>query len=283
MAGTQLTCMDPLAAIFQDFSLSAEVFFCGRLCGLSSAHDSATAGHLHLLREGCIEVVQPDKEVLRVSEPSVLFYPRPMQHRFQSDAEGAELVCAHIDFGNGVLRPLLQSLPDFMHIALKSARELSRGVELLFDEAFGELPGRQAALDRLAEYLLILLLRDVVGRELLQSGTLRGLSDQRLSKALMAMHQNPQEGWDLDLLAETAGMSRARFAGHFRDVVGATPVAYLTAWRMAIVQAMLRKGEPLKSIAPAVGYESSSALSRIFTQSIGLSPSEWIARCRFDK
>jgi AraC-like DNA-binding protein len=275
--------MDPLAAVFQDLSLSAEVFFCGRLCGVSSDHNSATAGHLHLLRQGCIDVMQPDRQVIRVREPSVLFYPRPMQHRFQSDAEGAELVCAHIDFGNGVLQPLLQSLPNIMQIPLNSARELDRGVELLFEEAFGGLPGRQAALDRLAEYVLILLLRDAVGRELLQSGTLRGLSDQRLSKALMAMHQHPEERWDLDRLADTAGMSRARFAGHFRDVVGTTPMAYLTAWRMAIVQMMLRKGELLKSIAPAVGYESSSALSRIFTQSIGQSPSDWIARSRFEK
>jgi transcriptional regulator GlxA family with amidase domain len=79
------------------------------------------------------------------------------------------------------------------------------------------LPGRQAALDRLAEYILILLLRDVVGRELVQSGTLRGLSDERLSKALMAMHQHPEGPWDLDRLAAVAGMSRARFAAHFRE------------------------------------------------------------------
>jgi AraC-like DNA-binding protein len=137
-------------------------------------------------------------------------------------------------------------------------------------------------LDRLAEYVLILLLRDAVGRELVQSGTLRGLADERLSKALMAMHQHPEQPWDLDRLANISGMSRARFAAHFREVVGTTPVAYLTAWRMAIVRTMLRRGEPLKSIAPAVGYESSTALSRVFTQSTGMSPTEWIAHSRFD-
>jgi AraC-like DNA-binding protein len=42
-------------------------------------------------------------------------------------------------------------------------------------------------------------------------------------------------------------------------------MAYLTDWRMAVVQTMRRTGEPLKSIAPAAGYESSTALSRIFT------------------
>jgi hypothetical protein len=118
-----------------------------------------------------------------------------MQHRLQTDAEGAEIVCARIEFGAGILQPLFQSLPDVLHIPLKSAVSLGRGVELLFEEAFGELPGRQAALDRLAEYVLILLLRDVVGRELVQSGTLRGLSNERLAKALMAMHHHPEGPW----------------------------------------------------------------------------------------
>jgi AraC-like DNA-binding protein len=102
------------------------------------------------------------------------------------------------------------------------------------------------------------------------------LSDERLSKALMAMHEQPGQPWDVD-----RGMSRARIAPHFREVVGTTPMAYLTSWRIGIVQTMLRRGEPLKSIAPAVGYESSTALSRIFTQSTGQSPTEWMAHNRF--
>ena len=274
--------MDPLEIVFRYFSLSSKVFFCGKLCGISSDHDSDSAGHLHFLREGCIDVIQPDQQRFRVREPSVLFYPRPIQHRFQTDADGAEIVCAHVEFGAGILQPILQSLPGFIHIPLKSAGGLGRGVELLFEEAFGDLPGRQAAVDRLVEYVLILVLRDVVKRELVQCGTLRGLSDERLSKALMAMHRHPEGPWDLGRLAEVAGMSRARFAARFREVVGATPVGYLTSWRMAIVQTMLRMGEPLKSIAPVVGYESSTALSRIFTRSTGQTPTEWVARSRFN-
>jgi AraC-like DNA-binding protein len=43
---------------------------------------------------------------------------------------------------------------------------------------------------------------------------------------------------------------------------------------------MLRKGESLKLIAPAVGYESSTALTRIFKQKLGLSPTEWLVENR---
>ena len=269
--------------MLRHFSVSAQVYFCGRLCGVSSDHETNTTGHLHLVRVGCLDAMQPDKQTFRVCEPSVLFYPRPMQHRLQTDSKGAEIVCARLDFGTGAIQPLIQSLPSFMHIPLRSSGGLGRGAELLFEEAFEDLPGRQPALDRLAEYLLILLLRDVVGRELVQCGTLRGLSDERLSKALMAMHEQPGQAWNLDQLAGIAGMSRARFAAYFREVVGTTPMAYLTDWRMGIVQTMLRRGEPLKSIAPAVGYESSTALSRVFTQLTGHSPTEWMARNRFDK
>jgi hypothetical protein len=46
----------------------------------------------------------------------------------------------------------------------------------------------------------------------------------------------------------------------FREVVGATPMAYLTARRMAIVQVILRRGEPLKSIAPVVGLREFSGV-----------------------
>jgi AraC-like DNA-binding protein len=89
------------------------------------------------------------------------------------------------------------------------------------------------------------------------------------------MHGRPEHAWSLEELAHLAGMSRARFAVHFRRVVGATPFDYLTDWRIGIAQIMLRKGETLKLVAPSVGYASSTALTRVFSQRVGLSPAEW--------
>ena len=90
------------------------------------------------------------------------------------------------------------------------------------------------------------------------------------------MHDSPQHPWSLEELARLAGMSRARFALHFHQTVGVTPFEYLTDWRIGIAQTMLRKGESVKLIAPAVGYESSTALTRIFKRKLGLSPTEWL-------
>ena len=111
---------------------------------------------------------------------------------------------------------------------------------------------------------------------LVESGVLLGLADERLGKAIESMHRHPETRWSLEQLAQQAGMSRARFATHFREVVGMTPFDYLTNWRLGIAQTMLRKGSSLKLIASSVGYANATALTRVFTQRLGMSPSEWL-------
>jgi AraC-like DNA-binding protein len=270
--------MDILSPFFARFTLSARVFYSGLLCGISGDHASETAGHLHVLRRGVLNIKQPNGRLRAIVEPSVLFYPRPFRHRFRADqTSGAEIVCASIEFGAGMLNPLVRALPELLVVPLSSVKELAPAVDLLFAEAFSEHPGRQAAVDRLAEYFLVLLLRSAIEARLMEGGVLLGLADPRLSKAISAMHDQPERAWSLDTLAQAAGMSRARFALHFRQVVGVTPFDYLADWRIGVAQTLLKKGEPLKMVAPLVGYASSAALTRVFSQRVGISPTQWIA------
>jgi AraC-like DNA-binding protein len=223
----------------------------------------------------------PKRRLFTIAQPSVLFYPRPCRHRFHAEeASGAEIVCASIEFGAGMLNPLVRALPEVLVVPLESVKELAPTVDLLFTEAFGEHPGRQAAVDRLAEYFLVLLLRSAMKARLIEGGVLMGLADPRLSKAIAAMHDRPEHPWSLEALAQKAGMSRARFAVHFRQVVGMTPFNYLADWRIGMAQTLLKRGKPLKIVAPSVGYASSTALTRVFCQRIGLSPTEWLSQNR---
>jgi AraC-like DNA-binding protein len=77
-------------------------------------------------------------------------------------------------------------------------------------------------------------------------------------------------------MAAAAGMSRARFAVHFRAVTGDTPADYLASWRITLAQGMLRAGRPLKHVAVEVGYGSASALTRAFIRKIGQAPTHWL-------
>jgi AraC-like DNA-binding protein len=271
--------MDALSSAFQQFDLTATVFFSGRLCGISGNHETLTAGHLHVLRRGTIKVESKDSRNRIQSKPAVLFSPRPLPHRFKTDtANGAELVCATVEFGAGMLNPIVRALPDLMIVDLDSMPALGPAVELLFSEAFASAPGRQIAVNRLAEYTILLLLRNAASNNLIEKGTLVGLADSRLEAVINAMHQRPEHPWTLDRLAKVAGMSRARFAVHFREVVGTTPFEYLAEWRIGCAQLLLRKGRTLKIIAPEVGYSSAAALSRAFLQYSGETPTAWLAR-----
>jgi AraC-like DNA-binding protein len=64
-----------------------------------------------------------------------------------------------------------------------------------------------------------------------------------------------------------ASMSRARFAVHFRETVGTTPVNYLTQWRMGVAQTLLKKEKSIGVVAK---------FSRVFKAKIGQSPSTWL-------
>jgi transcriptional regulator GlxA family with amidase domain len=128
----------------------------------------------------------------------------------------------------------------------------------------------------LCEILLIRLLRFCLDQGIAKGGALSGLADPRLAKVLTAMHENPARQWELSEMASTAGMSRARFAVHFREVTGETPANYLASWRISLAQRLLRAGRPLKHVSIEVGYGSPSSFTRAFVRKIGTSPRSWL-------
>ena len=123
--------------------------------------------------------------------------------------------------------------------------------------------GQPALLNRAGDILFIGLLRYLVAHPVAKGGGLfNGLADPRIARALVAMHQRPAFGWNLELLAEEAGMSRTAFATKFHETMRRPPGKYLSAIRLAMAQRAVDLGQGLKEAARLAGYENSSALSR---------------------
>ncbi|NWF47215.1 AraC family transcriptional regulator [Hydrogenophaga sp. D2P1] len=271
--------MDPLANLLNSFSLHAGVFYTGNICGIHDFERDTQRGHLHLIRSGDVQVRGVTRRRFAVTEPTLMFLPRPDQHRLVADeGAGADVVCATVQFGGSGINPITASLPDLVMVPLSQLPGVDALLDLMFDEAFHEQPGRQGVLDRLCEVLMVRLLRHCMAQGLTQGGTLAGLADARLGPVLAAIHESPQLEWDLLGMAQLAGMSRARFAVRFREVTGATPGDYLAGWRIQTAQRLLTRGEAIKQVAQAVGYGSASALSRAFVRKLGVAPGEWVAQ-----
>ncbi len=264
--------MDSFASLFSHATPTARTFFTGTLC---QGIQFADGGYLHLLKAGTLTLARNGETDVVLTEPTLMFFPRERVHRFVVDAErGADLVCASVELGNAEGNPIGQGLPEMVILPISAHPALAPVCELLLGEAFSERDGKQVALDRLFDYLLILIVRHVVRSGAVPTGVLAGLAEPRLARALTAMHDLPQKPWTLDALADTAGMSRTRFAEQFRAVVGRTPLDYLTSWRMTIARRLLSRGKPVKSVAAQVGYTSAAAFTRVFSRIAGQSPRE---------
>lgn len=273
--------MDRLSAIFNRYFPSARTFFAGNRCRQATFDAESGVGHIHILHSGRLQLLHDNGDHQLIDQPSVLFYPRPKSHSFKACGEsGPELLCASIDLGSELSNPLAESLPELVIVPLQEMEGIESFISVLFTEAFAEHSGRQLALDHLISYFLILLLRHVMNKQRPQLGLLAGLSDPKLARALTALHEQPETAWNLERLADEAGMSRARFAEHFRQVVGLTPMEYATRWRMGVTQTLLKQGYSVKQLAPKVGYQSAAALTRTFTQRMGMPPSEWLQQHR---
>lgn len=269
--------MDRLTTLLSHFSLHAGVFYTGNICGIHDFAQDNLRGHIHLIRRGPVQVIGVKQEVFDITEATLLFLPRPDTHRLVADDRaGADVVCATVQFGGGGRNPITDSLPSVVMVKLTELAGVEALLGLMFEEAFSDLNGRQAVLDRLCEVLMIRLLRHCIDQGLTQGGTLAGLADARLAKAIVAIHDDPAQERDLSSMAALAGMSRARFAVRFREVTGETPADYLASWRVMTAQGLLKKGRQLKHVADDVGYGSASALTRAFVRKLGCSPTEWL-------
>lgn len=269
--------MDKISSLVGSYSFRAQVFFNGVFCDANTfPHDNAS-GQLHLVRSGPVIFRREGAAPLRVDEPAMVFYPRGAAHTLEvPDGGSATLLCAHIRFEDGGANPLARALPECLYQPLEGMAALRQTLELLFTEASSPNQGRDVILDRLCDVLMIQMLRREFEQGQLSVGLLAGLADRQLSLALAAIHERPQEPWQLESLARLACMSRARFTEHFRNVVGMPPGEYLTRWRIGLAQNLLRKGLPVKVVSAEAGYTSAPAFTRAFTTMVGVSPRQWL-------
>lgn len=269
------------------------------------APDSARVMPFHLITAGPIWIRVAGEEPVRLEEGDIIVLPHGTSHALAS-ADGAEaskpvsdyhhlidhdppmlvwdgpgeeakVLCGFFTCQGRLFNPLVEALPSVVVIrhSAPGTPWLVANLERTFNETLGERRGGAA----LIESLTSLLFMDVVQRyvdDQSPGGWFAGLADPVVGQTLQNIHGEPGHGWTVDELARRAGVSRSILADRFVQLVGVSPIKYLTAWRMELAASrMLESSDSLAEIAADVGYESESSFSKAFKRHVGDPPAGW--------
>jgi AraC-like DNA-binding protein len=205
---------------------------------------------------------------------------RPRQLAYGGGGPTTRLVCGYLACDTRLAGMLLAGLPPMVRVNVRGSNPgiwLEASVRYALAEARSPRPGGAGVLAKLAEVLCIEVLRLYMNSQTQgATGWLAGLNDRVVGAALNALHARPAHGWTLEELARTANTSRSVLAERFQELVGTSPMQYLTQWRMLLAANLLcRSNAPLGRIAEDVGYQTDTAFSRAFRREYGSPPATW--------
>ncbi len=235
--------VDRLSALMSRFSLTVEVTSDDQACLFLTGQRDAGPDH-------------------------ITFFPRTLG---LSKDEAPVLVAAKVDWC-GSDNPLMAALPEAILIDLPEDPVLGPLAGMIWAEHQAGRCGSASVLNRLGEVLIVHLLRRQLENGKMQTGLVGGLSDPRLSRAIVAMHDRPGAAWTNADLAQEAGLSLSRFADLFRARTGMTPASYLRDWRLTLARQDFGLGHSVSAVARRYGYASPEALTHAYQRKFHISP-----------
>lgn len=232
-------------------------------------------GDAHALLDDPATAAKPGRDVLAAIQSG--------KPPFPMGEATARLLCGHFEFDRDLNHALFTDLPRLIWIKGMGRTQpgwLEAITPILVGETGAGQPGADTIAERLAEVLLIQVLRTHLLQHALEKsaghGFLAALGDRQINGALKYIHLGTNHDLTLDEIAKSVGMSRSSLAARFRELVGDTPMNYLTSWRMLKAKDILKSGSlPLVEVAERVGYKSEAAFSRAFKRECDQSPSSY--------
>jgi AraC-like DNA-binding protein len=251
----------------------------------SGEQHGMAAGEIALLRGPAPYLVsdEPDRPAQVVIDAAQNCHPAPGQRTNPMGPQGVRSWGNTADGETKMLtgtyrthpelgRHLLAALPALL--VLPGEDWTNPLVDYLVRESERDEPGQGAVLDRLLDLLLIALVRAWLARpEAVAPGWYAAQSDPVVGPALSLIHDRPNQEWSVASLGAAVGTSRASFARRFHDLVGESPINYLTSWRLRLAADLLIETDAtLEAVAHQVGYSNAFALSTAFKRVHGISP-----------
>jgi AraC-like DNA-binding protein len=237
-----------------------------------------TAGECFLLARGKPFRVGSDMFAQPTTIQALL--PPVQDGRIVTYNKGGEFfsIGGYFTLANGHADLLLNALPTLIHIREEPDREALRWcIERMRQELCDPQPGEFIVAQQLATMVLVQALRlYLLSGPQVGTNWLVALADKQIREAINAMHESPGRRWTLQAMAEQAAMSRTTFAVKFKELVGLSPMDYLTRWRMALAANRLTDSrDSIAEIGLTLGYESEKSFSTAFKRVMNCPPRQY--------
>ena len=190
-----------------------------------------------------------------------------------------QLICGHFAFDPDARHPLVDELPEFIHIknyGHDAGVWMERTLRIIGEEAGRDGLGSDLIALKLSEIIYAQALRTFLSTEAGRKSRLAGFTDPHIAQALTAIHQKPEYPWTLQQIAHVAGVSRTSLATKFVRYLSTTPLGYVTKWRMQLARdRLVHTSDAMISIAESVGYQSEASFGRAFKKHFDTAPATY--------
>jgi AraC-like DNA-binding protein len=192
------------------------------------------------------------------------------------NGERCVIICSGVEFEESVVHPLLELMPDVLHVRGGALDDVSLIVMLdaMAAESNSNRVGSATVMARLADIVITRLIRAWVERSDAETcGWLAAVRDPQIGRALALIHRQPEHPWSVASLASAATLSRTLFSERFTTLVGMSPARYVARWRMHLASIWLGDERlNVSEVAARLGYESEASFSRAFKRFTGVPP-----------
>ena len=303
--------MDYLDRLIQLAQVEGEINILCRFQGnwqIKHQNEPSSLGIFHIISKGECRLILNNQQSYHLKPGDVFFLPHGLEHNIRSHhtadksavesesnssltalkqlqhgpftlrtnnqaSHDFEMFCGYFRYSGHSTLPAI--LPEYWYLSGNNS-SVTALLALLQKEALLEI-GTASVVNALCNVLFTYLTRDYIQQNRdVSSGVLAALQDKRLYHAVNSMLQNPENGWNMENLAELSAMSRANFIRLFKNKTGTLPGKFLTGLRMQKAELLLHNSnKSILAVALEVGYQSEAHFSKAFKLKYGISPSKY--------
>lgn len=233
------------------------------------------SGQAHTIYQGSKAQAHPFETLMQTGQN--IFKPAA-----ENESQSTSLLCGVFQLNNTTRNPLFEALPPILKLTTKHTGENAHpSIKTLINLLLSEITHPSYSHEYIVGRYLELLCAHSIGSYIESNkansgGWLHAIKNPMVAKVISAVHSQPDYRWSVNTMAELGHLSPSRFAARFSQILGMSPMRYVTQWRMYVAGKLLTLPQSnIEKITSTMGYENVAAFSRAFKRTMGVSPGVW--------